>query len=75
MITNKDIDECLVMAEYAVNENIQSALEEFYRPDVEMEAATLWAGMSDSLKKLVKARAPEAVKRIEEIVKGGDHGR
>lgn len=70
MMTNKDIDECLVMAEYAVNEGIQSALEEFYRPDVEIEAATLWADLPEAVKKEVKARAPEAVKRIEEVIKG-----
>lgn len=71
MMTNKDIDECLVMAELTVTENIQSALEEFYRPDVEREAAMLWAGLEPSLKKLVKARAPEAVKRIKEQIAGG----
>ena len=70
MMTNKDIDECLVMAELTVNENIQSSLEEFYRPDVEREAAILWAGLEEPLKKMVKARAPEAVKRIEEQIKG-----
>lgn len=70
MMTNKDIDECLVMAEYAVTEGIQSALEEFYRPDVEMEAATLWAELPETVRKEVKARAPEAVKRIEEKIKG-----
>ena len=69
-MTNKDIDECLVMAELTVNENIQSSLEEFYRPDVEREAAILWAGLEEPLKKMVKARAPEAVKRIEEQIKG-----
>lgn len=71
MLTNKDIDECLVMAELDVTDNLQSALEEFYRPDIEMEAATMWAGMEPSLKRMVKARAPEAVKRIEERIKGG----
>ena len=70
MLTNKDIDEALVMAEISVTENIQSALQEFYRPDVEMEAAILWSQMEEPLKKLIKARAPEAVKRIEEIMKG-----
>lgn len=70
MITNKDIDEALVMAEYAVTENIQAAIEEFYRPDIEMEAATLWAELPEAVKKMVKARAPEAVKRIEQIIKG-----
>lgn len=70
MLTNKDIDEALVMAEISVTENIQSALQEFYRPDVEMEAAILWSSMEEPLKKMIKARAPEAVKRIEEIMKG-----
>ncbi len=70
MMTNKDIDECLVMAELTVNENIQSSLEEFYRPDVEREAAILWAGLGEPIKKMVRARAPEAVKRIEEQIKG-----
>lgn len=70
MLTNKDIDEALVMAEISVTEDIQSALQEFYRPDVEMEAAILWSQMEEPLKKLIKARAPEAVKRIEEMMKG-----
>ena len=70
MLTNKDIDEALVMAEISVTEDIQSALQEFYRPDVEMEAAILWSHMEEPLKKLIKARAPEAVKRIEERMKG-----
>ena len=70
MLTNRDIDECLVMAELTVTEDIQSALEEFYRPDVEREAAVLWSEMPDALKKMIKARAPEAVKRIEEQMKG-----
>ena len=51
MMTNKDIDECLVMAEHAVTDNIQSALEEFYRPDVETEAKILWAGLPEPVKK------------------------
>ena len=70
MITNKDIDECLVRAEWNVTENIQSALEEFYRPDIEQETAILWSGLEEPIKKMVKARAPEAVKRIEETLKG-----
>ena len=70
MMTNKDIDECLVTAEHAVTENIQSAFEEFYRPDVETEAMILWAGLPEPVKKMVRARAPEAVKRIEELSKG-----
>lgn len=70
MLTNKDIDECLVLAELNVTEDIQSALQEFYRPDVEREAVVLWSEMEEPLKKMIKARAPEAVKRIEEIMKG-----
>ena len=70
MMTNKDIDECLVMAELVVTENIQSALEEFYRPDVEREAAILWADMDPRLKEMVRKKAPQAVKRIEEQIKG-----
>jgi hypothetical protein len=71
MLTNKDIDDCIVMAELDAADRIESALEEFYRPDVEMEAATLWATMEEPLKKLVRMRAPEAAKRMDEIVKGG----
>ena len=71
MMTDRDIDECLVMAEHAVDEDIQSAFEEFYRPDVEIEAMLLWAKLPESVKKMVKARAPEAVKRIEGKIIGG----
>ena len=71
MMTNKDIDECLVMAELIVTENIQSALEEFYRPDIEREAAILWADMDPRIKAEVKRKAPMAVKRIEEQIAGG----
>ena len=65
MLTNQDIDELIVKAEMDVDDNIEAALEDFYRPDVEREAEILWAGLPQSVKKLVKARAPEAVKRIE----------
>lgn len=65
MLSNQDIDELIVMAEMDVDDNIEAALEDFYRPDVEREAEILWAGLPQSVKKLVKARAPEAVKRIE----------
>ena len=65
MLTNQDIDECIVMAEMDVDESIEDALEEFFRPDVEREAEMLWSGLPDGLKRLVKERAPEAVKRIE----------
>ena len=67
MTTNQDIDECLTAAEHAVDENLQSAFKEFYRPDVEIEAMILWAGLPEAVKREVKARAPEAVKRIEEL--------
>jgi hypothetical protein len=67
MLTNQDIDELLVMAEMEVNDDIEAALEEFYRPDVEREAAVLWAGLPEAVKRMVKERAPEAVKRIEEV--------
>ena len=70
MMTNKDIDECLVMADLLVTENIQSALEEFYRPDIEREAAMIWAGMDPRVKAAVRKKAPSAVKRIEEQIKG-----
>lgn len=65
MLTNQDIDELLVMAEMEVNDDIEAALEEFYRPDVERETAVLWAGLPETVKRMVKGRAPEAVKRIE----------
>ena len=71
MMTNRDIDECLVRAELVVTENIQSALEEFYRPDVEREAAMLWADMDPRVKAAVRKKAPMAVKRIEEQIAGG----
>ena len=70
MLTNRDIEECLVMAEVSVAENIESALLEFYRPDVEREAAMLYADMSEPLKKRLKAKAPEAVRRIERQIEG-----
>lgn len=66
MLTNQDIDEALVMAEMDMTDEINAALKEFYRPDVEREAAVLWAGLPESLKKMVKMRAPEAVKKIAE---------
>lgn len=65
MMTNHDIDEILVLAELEVDEDIHSALEEFYRPDVERETAMLWADLSEPMKDLVRQRAPEAVKRLE----------
>ena len=65
MLTNQDIDELIVMAEMEVDDNIEAALEDYYRPDVERETEILWAGLPESLKKMVRMRAPEAVKRIE----------
>ena len=64
MLTNEDIDECIVKAELEVDDMIEAALEDYFRPDVEREAAMLWADLPDSLKAMVKARAPEAVKRM-----------
>lgn len=65
MLTNQDIDELITMAEMEVDDNIEAAIEDYFRPDVEREAEILWAGLPESVKKMVKARAPEAVKRIE----------
>ncbi len=70
MMTNKDIDECLVWADLSTTDNIQSALEEFYRPDIEREAAMIWAEMPKAVKAAVRKKAPKAVKRIEEQIKG-----
>ena len=64
MLTNQDIDECIVKADLDVDDMIEAALEDFFRPDVEREAAVLWAGLPEGLKTMVQARAPEAVKRI-----------
>lgn len=69
MMTNKDIDEMIVRAEMDVDDAIEEALAEFYRPDVEMEAAMLWADLPETVRKLVKKKAPDAVKRIEELMK------
>ena len=69
MITNREIDECLVMAEITADDLVTGAIKEFYRPDVEMEAIKLWSGLEEPLKALVRMRAPEAVKRIEELMK------
>ena len=62
MINNRDIDECIVRAEMAVSDNIDNALKEFFRPDVEMEARMLWASLPEQLKRLVRERNPEVVK-------------
>ena len=66
MLTNQDIDEAMTAAEMDVDDMIQSAIEEFYRPDVEREAKIFWADLPEAVKKIVRQRAPEAVKRIEE---------
>lgn len=71
MLTNKDIDELLMMAEMEAEDDVQAALAEFYRPDVEMEAADLWADMEPGLKQLVRQRAPEQAKRMDEILGKG----
>lgn len=70
MITNKDIDESLVMAEVISNQMIEKAIREFYRPDIEMETAILWSGLDPRLKEAVRKKTPGAVKRIEEQIKG-----
>ena len=66
MLTNQDVDELIVMAEMDVNDNIEAALEEYYRPDVDRETAILWASLPEGLKQIIRQRMPEAVKRIEE---------
>lgn len=66
MLTNKDIDELIIKAEMEVDDNIEAALEEYFRPDVEREAEILWTELPETVKRMVKERAPEAVKRIEE---------
>ena len=70
MITNKDIDESLVMAEVLTNQMIAKAVREFYRPDIEMETAVLWSGLDPRIQEAVRRKAPGAVKRIEEQIKG-----
>ena len=67
MLTNQDIDELIIKAEMEVDDNIEAALEEYFRPDVERETEILWAGLPEAVKRMVKDRAPEAVKRIEGI--------
>ena len=59
MLTNKDLDEALVMAELTVKQQVDDAIKEWYRPDVEMEAQIVWAGMPDEMKRLVLQRYPE----------------
>ena len=64
MLTNQDIDELLVMAELEVDENIEQALRDFYRPDIEREAEMLWAGLPDAVKKMVLQKNPELRKVV-----------
>lgn len=64
MLTNKDIDECIVKAELEVDEEIEQALRDFYRPDIEREAEMLWAGLPESVKKLVLEQHPELKKIV-----------
>jgi len=59
MLTNQDIDECMVLAELEVDEEIEQALRDFYRPDIEREAEMLWAGLPEPMKKMVLERNPE----------------
>ena len=59
MLTNRDIDEVLVLAELDVDENIEDVLREFYLPDVEMEAQMLWEGLPDTVKRVALERHPE----------------
>lgn len=62
MLTNRDLDECLVLADLNVRDQVDDALKEFFRPDVEMEARMLWASLPEQLKRLVRERNPEVVK-------------
>ena len=64
MLTNQDIDELLVQAEMEVDDEIEQALRDFYRPDIEREAEMLWAGLPESVKRLVLERNPELRKLV-----------
>lgn len=68
MITNRDIDECLVMAELNVRDDVDAALREFYRPDVEMEAEMLMASLPESVRKLVEQRLKNEKGRMKREV-------
>ena len=59
MLTNKDMDQALVMAELTVKEQVDDAIKEWYRPDIEMEAQMVWADMPESVKRLMLQRYPE----------------
>lgn len=65
MITDKDIDEALTQAEVEVDESLDEALREYYRPDVEREAAMLWATLPEPIKAMVRMRNPELAKMAE----------
>ena len=64
MLTNQDIDELLVQAEMEVDDEIEQALRDFYRPDIEREAEMLWAGLPESVKRMVLQRNPELRKIV-----------
>ena len=64
MLTNQDIDELLVQAELEVDDEIEQALRDFYRPDIEREAEMLWAGLPESVKRMVLAKNPELKKIV-----------
>lgn len=69
MLTCRDIEECLVRAEIDTDDKIQSAMEDFFRPDIEQEAAMMWSGLEAPIKQMMRMKAPEAVKRIEALIK------
>ena len=56
MLTNQDIDECIVKAELEVDEMIEAALEDYFRPDVQREAEMLMADLPASVQAMVKER-------------------
>ena len=66
MLTNQDIDELLVQAEMEVDDEIEQALRDFYRPDIEREAEMLWAGLPESVKRMVLERNPELRKLVRQ---------
>ena len=59
MLTNKDMDQALVMAELTVKEQVDDAIKEWFRPDIEMEAQIVWADMPESVKRLMLQQHPE----------------
>ena len=64
MLTNQDIDELLVQAELEVDDEIEQALRDFYRPDIEREAEMLWAGLPESVRRMVLQKNPELRKVV-----------